>query len=96
VTQRERRVAELARAVFYATVDLSVEGTRKSGAAPVPGDRWTPGDAIKDAGRVLEVIAGVLLIALAVLLPLAILAVLGVLAGRGVTHRRRERALEAS
>jgi len=96
VTQRERRVAELARAVSYATVDLSVEGTRKSDAAPVPGDRWTPGDAIKDAGRVLEVIAGVLLIALAVLLPLAILAVLGVLAGRGVTHRRRERALEAS
>jgi hypothetical protein len=95
VTQRERRVAELGQAVSYATVDLSVEGTRKSGAA-VPGDRWTPGDAIKDAGRVLEVIAGVFLIGLAILLPLAILAGLGVVAGRGVTHRRRERALEAS
>jgi hypothetical protein len=96
VTARERGVAQLNQAVSYATVDLSIEGTRKAAAAPVPGGRWTPGDAVKDAGRVLEVIAGVLVIGLAILLPLGILAGLGAYANRGLTRRRRERALEAS
>ena len=45
---------------------LTIEGTRKAGAAAAAGDHWTPGDAMHDAGRVLEVIAGVLVIALAV------------------------------
>ena len=44
----------------------------------------------------LEVIAGVLVIGLAILLPLAILAALAAYANRGLTRRRRERALEAS
>jgi hypothetical protein len=55
---------------------------------------WTPGDAFDDALRVLEVIAGVAVIAAAVLLPLALAALLGWLARRGVTRRRRERALD--
>ena len=97
VTQRERRVASLNQQVAYSTVELEIRGTRKSGAtAATPGDRWTPGDALRDAGRVLEVIAGVLLIGLAILLPIAILAALAAYAGRGLTRRRRERALEAS
>lgn len=94
VTQRERRVAALTQEVSYATVALSIEGDRRPAAAP-PG-RWTPADALKDAGRVLEVMAGALLIALAVAVPLALLAALAALAGRGLTRRRRERALEAS
>ena len=44
----------------------------------------------------LEVIAGVLVIAVAILLPLGILAGLAAYANRGLTRRRRERALEAS
>jgi Domain of unknown function (DUF4349) len=96
VTSAERRVAELNNTVSYATVDLTVRGRRSSGAAAVPGDRWTPGDALNDAGRVLEVIAGVLVIGLAILLPIAILAGLAGYANRGLTRRRRERALEAS
>ena len=97
VTQRERRVASLSQQVAYSTVELEIRGTRKSGAtAATPGDRWTPGDALRDAGRVLEVIAGVLLIGLAILLPIAILAALAAYANRGLTRRRRERALEAS
>ncbi len=61
VTQRQRQVNELGRDVSYATVDLEIRGTRRSGdGAPPPGDRWTPGDALGDAVRVLEVIAGVL------------------------------------
>lgn len=55
---------------------------------------WTPGDAFDDALRVLEVAAGVALIAAAVLLPLALIWLLAWLARRGVTRRRRERALD--
>jgi hypothetical protein len=93
VTGRTRDLNQLGAEVSYATVDLSIEGDRSSGAVVDPDDRWTPGDALGDAGRVLEVVAGVLLIAGAVLLPVAVLIVLAVLAGRVVRHRRRERAL---
>jgi len=95
VTRAERRVASLGQEVSYATVDLQIQGDRKPGAVPVkPGDKWGPGDALKDAGRVLEVIAGVVLIGLAILVPVAILVALGAAAGRVITRRRRERALE--
>jgi hypothetical protein len=96
VTRREREVANLNRQVSYATIDLSIEGDRRpGGAAPgKPGDHWTPGDALHDAGRVLEVIAGVLVIALAILLPLGAIAALIALAARIFTRRSRERALE--
>jgi hypothetical protein len=96
VTQRERDVAQLGQQTSFSTVDLRIVGTRKAAAAPAPAGRWTPGDAAKDAGRVLEVIAGVLVIAFAILVPLGILAGLAVFANRGLTRRRRERALEAS
>jgi hypothetical protein len=55
---------------------------------------WTPGDAFDDALRVLEVAVGVALIAAAVLLPLALIWLLAWLARRGITRRRRERALD--
>jgi uncharacterized protein DUF4349 len=55
---------------------------------------WTPGDALDDAGRVLEVVAGVAVITLAVALPVLLLWGLGWLAHRGLTRRRRERALD--
>jgi hypothetical protein len=74
-------------------VDLQIDGDRRSGAV-APGGRWTPGDALGDAARVLEVIAGVLLIGAAVLLPVGLIAVLAAYAGRLVVRRRRERALE--
>ena len=77
----------------FATVDLSIDGDRRGGAAP-PEGRWTPGDAVGDALRVLEVIAGVLVIALAVLVPVGLIALLGGLAGRIVVRHRRERALD--
>jgi hypothetical protein len=71
--------------------------------ALVPGGRvpeeddegaWTPADAFDDALRVLEVAAGVAVIALALLIPLLIAGGLGWIATRGVTRRRRERALD--
>jgi hypothetical protein len=71
--------------------DISVTLVATRGRA---GGAWTPGDAFHDALRVLEVIAGVLLIAAAVALPLVIAWLLGWLARRGYTRRRRERALD--
>ena len=94
VTQRQRALNELGAAVSYATVELTIDGDRRGGAAAPPEGRWTPGDAVGDALRVLEVIAGVLVIALAVLLPLGLIALLGALAGRIVVRHRRERALD--
>jgi hypothetical protein len=55
---------------------------------------WTPADAFDDALRVLEVAAGVALIAAAVLLPVALIWLLAWLARRGISRRRRERALD--
>lgn len=98
VTMRTRAVQELGREVSYATVDLEIRGSKRSGAAtPVDGDdRWTPGDALGDAVRVLEVVAGVLLIVLAILAPIAAIGVLAWIAVRITTRRRRERALEGA
>jgi hypothetical protein len=87
-------VARVDNRAAFSTVSVTLEadaGAEDAGGA----GRWTPGDALRDAGRVLEVTAGVLVIALAVLLPLAAVAALGTLAGRRVARRRRERALDA-
>ena len=74
--------------------DLDVTLATRGAAEEDEGGAWTPGDAFNDALRVLEVIAGVALIAAAVLLPLALIWLLAWLAHRGVTRRRRERALD--
>jgi hypothetical protein len=74
----------------YADVSVTLVATRSAAT----GGAWTPADAFHDALRVLEVIAGVLLIAAAVALPLVIAWLLGWLARRGYTRRRRERALD--
>jgi hypothetical protein len=57
---------------------------------------WTAGDAWHDAGRVLEVALGVVLVAGAALLPLALAALAAALAAGALRRRRRERALDAS
>jgi hypothetical protein len=79
-----RRRANLAR------VDVSIAG---NGHASSGGGSWTPGDAARDALRVLEVAAGVLLIALAAGLPLAIVVAAAALTARSARRRRREAAL---
>src|SRR3954468_10559960 len=91
---RERQVAQLARETSYATIDVRVRGDRHGGAAAPAAGRWTPGDALHDAGRVLEVVAGVALIAAAVALPVAVLAAIAAVLSRLLARRRRERALE--
>ena len=55
---------------------------------------WSLSDAVSDAGKVLSVTAGVLLVSAAVLGPLAILAALIWLGARALERLRRERALD--
>jgi hypothetical protein len=94
IVVRQRRVAALDHEVSYATVDLTITGTRRHPAAAAHGSSWTPGDALHDAGRVLEVSLGVALVVLAVCVPLGLLAGAAALAGRLVVRRRREHALD--
>jgi N-methylhydantoinase B/oxoprolinase/acetone carboxylase alpha subunit len=56
---------------------------------------WTPGDAARDALRVLEVAAGVILIGLAAGIPLALVGGAAALVARSSRRRRRENALDA-
>jgi hypothetical protein len=79
-----RRRANLAR------VDVTVAG---NGHTSTGGGTWTPGDAARDALRVLEVAAGVILIGLAAGVPLAIVLGAAGLGARSTRRRRREQAL---
>jgi Domain of unknown function (DUF4349) len=76
-------------------VSVTLEADKDAGGAAGGDDKWSPGDALRDAGRVLEVTASVLLVAGAVALPLGLIALLVWLAARQASHRRRERALDA-
>jgi len=81
----------------FSTVAVSLVADRSAGAPDTEEDdgSWTPGDAARDALRVLEVIAGIALIALAIAVPLALLALLAATALHLTRRRRREHALDA-
>ncbi len=88
-------LAALRRRADLSTVSVTVRGTASVASDDDgSGGTWSPGDAARDAVRVLEVIAGVLLIALAIVAPLGILALLGALGVRAARRRRREAALD--
>jgi hypothetical protein len=87
--------AELRRRTAYSTISVEV-ATERAGAGAGGGGSWTPRDALGDAVRVLELIAGGLLVTLAVLLPAALLAALGWGTWRAGATRRRERAIDAA
>ena len=93
ISSLKGQLASLRRRADLARVDLTVRGTGDGAGAGAGGD-WTPGDAAGDAVRVLEVLAGVLLIALAVLLPAGLLAAAIVVGVRFGRRRRREGALD--
>jgi len=87
----------LRRRADLSTVSVTVrgDGSRSGdGDGEGEGGGWSTGDAARDALRVLEVSAGVLLIALAVAAPLALLAGLAALGVRSGRRRRRESALD--
>jgi hypothetical protein len=78
----------------FATVVVEVTSQDDAGAAGNDDD-WSLGDAVDDAGHVLEVIGGIALATLAVLVPLALVAALAWLAAVAARRRLRERALDA-
>lgn len=89
------QLASLRRRADLATVSLTVRGGGdSSGGATGGGGHWTPGDAAGDAVRVLEVLAGVMLIGLAVLLPAGLIGLAVALGLRLGRRRRREAALD--
>jgi hypothetical protein len=83
--------AALRRRADRARVSVTVRSTGRR----TDGGAWTPGDAVGDAGRILEVSAGIVVVAAAVLIPVAVLALLAALAARTLRRRRREAALDA-
>jgi len=91
ISRLEGDLRSLRRRTTSSRIDVSVE-TRGEG---VGAGVWTPGDAARDALRVLEFVAGVALVAGAVLLPFALLALLGV-GARRARRRRRESVLGAA
>jgi hypothetical protein len=94
IARLEGDLRGLRRRTDLARVDVTLSA-RGRAVDPDAGSAWGPGDAARDALRVLEVLAGVALIASAVLLPLALLGAGAALAGRGLRRRRREAALGA-
>jgi Domain of unknown function (DUF4349) len=83
----------LRRRANFATVDVTVSG---NGSKRGAGGTWTPGDALHDAGRVVEILAGVALVAGAALVPAFLLGGAAVLGGRAMRRRRRESALDVA
>lgn len=83
----------LRRRADLSTVDVTLTGRGAAREEP-GGGGWTPGDAGRDALRVLEVCASVALIALAVAVPLGLLIALGLAVARNARRRRREAALD--
>jgi len=79
-----------------ATILVTVESKRGVVAPGGTGGGWTPGDAARDALRVLEVAAGVVIVAAAALVPLGLVVLLAVLIGRSTRRRRREHALDTA
>ena len=68
----------------------------QAGSGQGDGGAWTPGDAARDALRILEVVAGVLVLAAAVMVPAGLLALLAFGAVRATRRRSRLRALDAT
>jgi hypothetical protein len=97
----EQQVATLARSqraldrrVDYSRVDLTVRAVADDGSGG--GTSFTPGSALHDAGRVLAVTAGVIVIAAAALVPVVLLALLAWPLARAARRRRREHALDGA
>lgn len=88
------RLTDLERRANLSRVSLTIE-TGEAGAAPAEEDgTWGIGDALGDAGHILEVAAGILLVGLAILAPVALLIAIAWLARRIGVRRGRERALD--
>lgn len=89
----ERAQRGLDRRISYSRVDVTIEAERRGAGG---SGAFTPGRALHDAGRVLAVTAGVIVIAAAALVPIAIVLACGWPLARALQRRRREQALDAA
>jgi hypothetical protein len=89
-------LASVVRRARFAQVSVTLTAKPKEQVVgPADDGKWTPADAIRDAGRFLEVAAGVVLLVGSVLLPVALLALLALGAQRLAGRRGRDRVLDA-
>jgi hypothetical protein len=87
---------QVVRRARYASISVTLQAKPKHAVVgPEDDGKWTPADAIRDAGRFLEVAAGVLLLVGSVLLPLALLGILALAYQRMSAKRGRDRMLDA-
>jgi hypothetical protein len=86
-------LADLRRRANLSQVSLKIESGEEGAAPSDEGGSWGIGEALGDAGHILEVAAAVALIALAILAPFALLALLVWLTRRSGLRHARERAL---
>jgi hypothetical protein len=94
IVAEQSALTRLHEKVSDSTVDVSVSAPpARTSHVRRRSTGFTITRALHDAGRVLIVAAGVVLIALAVLAPLGLLVVLGAWVWALTLHRRRERAL---
>jgi len=93
IADAKTELAQVANRAQLSTVTVTVtsDGSRP---AEDKDKGWSFGDAIGDAGRVLEVAAGVALISAAVLVPLAIIAAIALFVVSAANRRARERTLD--
>jgi len=90
IARTERAQRGLDRQIDYSRVELTIDAEREGG-----GTAFSPRRGLHDAGRVLAVTAGVIVIAAAALVPLLVLLALGWPLARTLQRRRREQALDA-
>ena len=98
IAAAKRDLRSVKRRASYSTISVQLLADRRGSSSAGDDDdesAWTPGDALRDAGRILEVSAGVLVVAGALALPVGLVALLVWLAMRQAAQRRRERALDA-
>jgi len=98
IAAAKRDLRSVKRRASYSTISVQLLADRRGSSSAGDDDDesgWTPGDALRDAGRILEVSAGVLVVAGALALPVGLVALLVWLAMRQAAQRRRERALDA-
>jgi hypothetical protein len=92
IARARARLRSQSERIDFAAVSVTVEAEAGSGG----GDgKWTIGDAIGDAGRILATAAAIALVTLAVGLPLTLVALVAWFAARRAVQGRRERALDA-
>ena len=77
--------------VGFARVSVSIEAGKGRDATS-----WTPGDALRDAGSILGVVLGILIVGLAVAVPVLLVSAAVVLVRLAYLRRARERALDST